>query len=898
MKKKKRFVIIDANSLVHRAFHAYPSHLTTSKGEQINAVYGFCVILLKVIEELEPDYLVCSFDIPKKTIRHKKYKEYKGKRKPKEKELLQQFPRVKEAVRAFNIPVLEYEGYEADDVIGTIEQDKRIKGYEKIIITGDQDLFQLVDKDTKVYLSGRNFRDSKLFGVKDVIKKAGLRPDQIVDFKSLAGDPSDNIPGVTGIGKVGAQKLILKYQDLENLYRHLNMVDTRYRNKLISGKDQAYMSQELAQIIKDVPIKWRLGECIWGDYKVHDVIEFFTELEFRSLVRKMEILHSEQNELLPPIEQKKGNDSFMIIQTKEDLSSFISLLEGQKEIALNVYCTSRHPIQCSVAHIGFYWGKKRYCIPIELIKHESSFSDAGKRIKKILEMKRIKKIGYELKHTIHALRNIGIQFNGISFDVMLAAYVLSGGNSKVSLEELAFRYLGISLQTRKEVQELDLSKHITLETELIWKLYKQFVKELKKIQEKRWSLERLFYEIEMPLIPILARMEEKGTLIDRAYLRKFGEELDKKITNEEQGAYKSVGHEFNLGSPKQVSEVLFDELDLPKGRKTKSGSYTTRDEVLEQLGGVHPVVEHIRRFREYSKLRSTFVTALIEVVHEESGRIHTTFNQAITATGRLSSSDPNLQNIPVSTKLGSKIRKAFIAEANSILVSFDYSQQELRLLAHFSGEKNLIEAFEKEVDVHALTASRIFDKPLDKVTKKERNIGKTINFGVMYGMSGVGLSDFLKIPRKRAIKFIERYFMEYSKVKVYFDSYLSNVEKQGFAETLFARRRTAHQLLSSNMHVRRAAVREIINFPIQGSAADMTKLAMIKADAVISKHFAKDVFLLLQVHDELLFEVSLSKTRFTDFKKKICVAMEDIVPLHVPLRVEISEGKNWQELKS
>lgn len=908
MSKKSRFVLIDANSIIHRAYHAYPHTLTTSSGEQVNAVYGFSVILLKLIKDLEPVFLICAFDVAKPTFRHKKYPAYKATRKPMDKELALQFPRIKEIVRAFDIPIIEVEGFEADDVIGTLDNDEKARDLEKVIVTGDQDIFQLVDSDTKVYLSGRNFKDSKLFDKKDVEDKVGLKPSQIVDYKALFGDPSDNIPGVKGVGKKGAVKLIQKFKNLKNLYENIDKVDKRYRKKLEESRKQAYLSYDLAKIVKDVPLKYSLDNCKWGEFDMYKIKKKLQDFEFRSLLKRLEGLWEEESTLLTGEIENKNKSKVVIVEDKKQLSCFIKQLKKQKHFAFKLITKDDDDLTCSLPlDVMFSWGEAdSYCMKWGLLKKNKSFSRGGKQVKDVLENKKILKIGYDIKSSIHALRNCGINLNGIYFDIKIAAYLIQGGKGGLDLADLAFNYIG-------EVIDRQLFLHDSLnsslyssegkEIQIIWRLYKIFKKKFGvKVKNRKtlckrngWNLGRLFSEIEMPLVNVLAKMERNGILIDKVYLRSFTRRLEQKTCKAERKVFECIGHEFNIASPKQVSEVLFEELALPKPKKTKSGNLPTGSSVLENLKDAHPVIKYILKYRELAKLRSTYTTTLLGSVSKKTGKIHTTFNQTKAATGRLSSSDPNLQNIPITSSLGRKIRTAFVSQSNSCLVSFDISQQELRILAHLTKERDLIRAFEKGLDVHALTAAKIFNKNSEDISKKERRIGKTINFGVMYGMSAYGLVSALKISLNDASEFIKKYFEQYKEIKKYFDKYIRKVRIKGFAETLFGRRRSVVGLDSANEFIQRAAVRELINFPIQGTAADMMKLAMIQIDKLIQSKFSSKAKMILQIHDELIFEFK-GKEGIKEFKSSVKDLMEGVYPLNVPLKVDVYVGKNLGEV--
>jgi len=891
MKKKPRFILIDANSIIHRAYHAYPLELATSKGEQVNAVYGFSAILLKVIEDLKPDFIACAFDVNNKpTFRHTDYPLYKANRKPLEKDLDIQFPRVKEILKAFNIPYIEKEGYEGDDIIGTLNNDKRIKNFDKIIVTGDQDMFQLIDTYTSVYLSGKNFKDSKLYNKKEVIQKTGLFPSQIIDFKAIHGDSSDNIPGISGIGKKGAFDLLKKFKNLNNIYKNINKTGNRYKNKLTEGKEKAYLSYNLAKIYKDVPIDFeilKLGKCKIDILKVEKV---FYELEFSSLVKRLFNLG-----IIPEQENPKSlkNDKELKLFKDDKENSFPELINTCKKAGLITICIqSTHKNICDIIPQKVSLLCKNQLFVFDL---KSCENIARKNIlKEILENEKIKKVGYDLKALIHAFRNWGIELKGIYFDIKIAAYLIQAGEGGLDLDDLAFKYLGKMFDRQITLNVLNTKKdkyNFERLVEVIWKLYECFSAKLKKEEKSRWNLRKLFYEIEMPLVKVLAQIEFNGIFIDVKYLKEFTSKLDKLIYGEEQGIYKLVGHEFLLTSPKQVSEILFSELSLPKSKRTKGGKYSTGSSVLSELKTMHPVIACLLRHRELAKLRSTYTTTLLESVNTKTNKVHTNFNQTIAATGRLTSTNPNLQNIPISTDLGREMREAFISPAKSVFISFDTSQQELRILAHLSNEKNLIQAFRKGVDIHALTASKIFNKDIKEVNGTERRIGKTINFGVMYGMSAHGLSDALKISVRDAAQFIEKYFNEYPNIKRYFENYLYEAREKGYAETIFGRRKFAFRLKTYNERLKNAIKRELINFPIQGSAADMIKIAMINSQELIERKYDKKAKMILQIHDELVFEYKGIKKR-KDFIENITRTIESVYSLKAPIKVDVHIGKN------
>ncbi|MBN1916221.1 DNA polymerase I [Candidatus Dojkabacteria bacterium] len=936
-------LLIDSHALVHRAYHAFPPNIATTKGEQVNAVYGFTKLLLEVLEKFHPEYVVAAFD-RKPTVRLSQYANYKAQRPEVDTELRNQFPRVKEIVKAFNIPILEVEGFEADDVIGTIVEKFNGGKYEKIIVTGDKDIFQLVDNDTKVYMSGGSFSQSQLYTAEEVKEKMGFGPDFVVDFKALKGDPSDNIPGVKGIGDKGATDLITKFGHLDNIYKNIEKVEpVGLKKKLQEGIEQAELSKMLATIDRNVPIEFDLREAELQDYNISEVKKLFQELEFRSLLVKlpkskngeeentkekervgmraeafqhsmftgMEIFPKEDRDREKPVNNSSRQG--YIILSKKGVGKFISNLSTQEKYAFDTETTSLDFMEAKVVGMSFcFTENEAFYLPVKLITPEIK-----RKLKKIFENQKIKKIAHNIKYDMHILENFGITLKGVYFDTMIANYVLSGGNGRNGLKDLAFNHLGMELEDFESVfssraRDFDI-KNVDLETlgyyacadaDATWKLYKKFVNELsQKSGKDGWNQTRLFYDIEMPTTKVLLRMERNGVKLNKDYLKNFKRTLEESIAKLRESIFKDVGHEFNIESPKQVGQVLFEELGLPGGKKTKTGGYSTDERILRDYKESHPMVPKLLDYRELSKLNSTYTDALIDCVNKHTGRIHTSYNQTIASTGRLSSTNPNLQNIPVATNIGQEIRKSFVADNKNILIAFDYSQQELRILAHLTKDKALEEAYKNGVDVHALTASKIFNKDLKDVTREERSSGKTINFSVIYGISAFGLSDRLKIERELAQEFINTYFETYPGVRDYFDRLLNEVGKKGFVETLYGRRRETSGLMSPNFRIRSATEREVINFPIQGTAADQIKMAMIEID-----EFTKNtnIKMILQVHDELVFEVqgeSKKEILMEDKKYKGVIEtiekiMMECAKLDVPMAVDVGFGKNWAELKS
>lgn len=961
--KNNKFLLIDAHAIIHRAYHAFPPNISTRKGTQVNAVYGFTSILLGVLKKFDPKYVICAFDSKGPTVRHKKFEEYKATRKKPDDEMIEQIPIIHRIVKAFNIPIFMKQGYEADDILGTLVNEEDTDELEKIIVTGDQDIFQLVDEGTEVFLSGTKFSKSKLYGIKEVKDKFGFSPDFVIDYKALKGDPSDNIPGIKGVGDKTAKKLIGNFGHLDDIYKNLEKVESKsVRNKLEKAEDTAYLSKELATIIKNVPIRFKLNDAELKDFDPEEVKKIFVELEFKSLMRKIpesnhQVPLGESKKKLPSFSQNQpslipmvGSDSknqpkknkysnYSILSDNKDIEEFLDELEKQSIFAFDTETTGLDFMEVEVLGMSFSWKSgEAYYIDF---KTTGNLSEKNmERLTEVFENNEVKKIGHNLKYDAHVIKNktaggqkLNIHMQNYHYDTLVGAYILTGGGRKLGLKTLAFSELGMQLanledvwktvpgfnskkkyskeETKKYMLECDQEKlgiYACADADATWQLYKKQLSEFDErsntVVEQR-SIKKLFFEIEMPLVQILLEMERKGIELDEKYLRNFGDELDKKIKEIEDKIFDYVGQKFNLASPKQLGEILFDELKLEGGKKTKTGAWQTNERVLLDLKDKSEIIPDILNYREYSKLRSTYIESLIEEKNKNTGRIHTNYNQTIATTGRLTSSNPNLQNIPVSTEEGMKIRKAFIAGKGKRLISFDISQQELRILAHMSDEKRLIDAFKNDIDVHALTASNIFKVDMEEVTKKQRGRGKTLNFSLMYGITEYGLANRLHIEVDEARSLIDNYFMIYPRVKIFFEKILREAKSSGKVQTMFGRFRDAKGLTHSNGRIRSATRREVINFPIQGTAADMIKIAMKDCFDFISSDDTAEYLnadMILQVHDELIFRVDYSlgkknKTKTDKFIDDVMKIMENSVKLKVPVKVSVNKGKSWAELK-
>ncbi len=923
---KKRLVLVDVHALIHRAYHAYPPNLTAND-KQINAVYGFTTLLIEVIKKFSPDYMICCADYGKAEKRLEIFKEYKATRKPTDKELLEQIPIAYEIIKAFGIPLLMKKGYEADDIIGTIINfNKDKEDLETIIVTGDKDLFQLVSESVFVYLAGSKFSQSRLYKTEDVIEKMGFGPEYVVTYKALRGDPSDNIPGVRGIGDKGAKMLIDKFGNLKDIVKSREQIkSSRLKSALKNNIDDAMLSEKLARIDRNVDIKFDLNDAKF-DLNIEKVKEIFVQYRFVSLLKKLESLNSKpslsKNKLQPSFfsektTEKKLNSNYVLV-TKDTLRTFLGRLLRAKEFAFDTETTSLSMLHNRLVGISFSLeAKKAFYIPYNLISDNSDAFEILKR--SIFQNPNIKKIAHNAKFDIHSLKNSGIDVNGLYFDTMLAAYIFGRFSKRLSLKSLAFEILGEEMTEFDDLTNLEsdllkidkeaISQYACADADMTFRLFEKFSSDFDRVSNK--GLSKLFFEIEMPLIPVLVDMERNGIKLSRSKIKKLSKLLDEKIALLQEHIYQLAGMRFNIASSQQLAEVLFVKLQLTPTRKTGTGAFSTSEQVLLDIREQHEIVDLILDYREAYKLRSTYTDGLITKIDKITKRIHTSFHQTIAATGRLSSSNPNLQNIPIASKLGRSVRQCFVPEKGKIFMSFDYSQQELRILSALSQDKALLDGYKNDVDVHALTASKLFNKDIKNVTKSERAIGKTVNFSVIYGISPYGLATRLKISQEEARFFIESYFELYPGVKAYFDSLMRQLYERGYVETLYGRRKVIDKNLLKNNRIKKRLYREVINFPIQGGAADMIKLAMNKIYYdLLSKSEYREYKMLLQIHDELLFEipfknkysgediVKISKVdpAIKKFIGDVNNAMLEANQYDVPMKVDIEVGKNWGDI--
>jgi DNA polymerase-1 len=886
---KKRLFLIDGNSFCYRAFYAIRS-LSNSKGQPTNAVYGFNSMLGKIIKEEKPDMLAVAFDLKGPTFRHKKFDEYKIHRKPMPDDLVSQMSYIKQLVQAHNIPIYEMQGYEADDLLATLAKKAEDKDIETLIVTGDKDALQLVDSHIKVYST---HKEGLIYDAHKVKEIYGVGPDKVTDIMALMGDATDNIPGVKGIGEKSAIELMAEFGSLDGIYKNIDKVKSEAKKKILAeGKESAYLSKELATVDIDVPIDIDFKELELKEPDQARLLDLYKELEFKSLLK----------ELTPT---KKLKSEYILVDDEKAFNALVNGLKKSGEFVFDTETTSEDPVLARLAGLSFSWKEGiAYYVGVCDGQSEKKKLDIGLvigKLKEIFEDVAINKVAQNAKYDYIVLANYGVRVRGITFDTMVASYLLNPSKLNHGLDDISFEYLNHKMTT--SIQDL-IGKGktaITMDKVDVEKVSDYSCEDsdvtfrLKKILEKDISqkgLDELLYKVEVPLIEVLAEMEMNGVSIDREYLAELSKEMDGKLNKLTKKIYELAGEEFNINSPKQLSVILFEKMKLPVIRRTKTG-ISTDEEVLTKLALGHPLPEKLLEYRELSKLKSTYVDSLPDLVNPATNRVHTSFNQTVTATGRLSSSGPNLQNIPIRTEEGRKIRKAFIAsDKNNVLLSADYSQIELRILGHLSGDANLLKAFKEGSDIHAYTASLVFGVNEEKVDSEMRSMAKTVNFGILYGMSPYGLSQSLKIDVNKAKEFIDAYFERYPEVKFYLEGLIEEARQNGFVTTLLGRRRYIPEINSTDMRMRQFAERTAINTPIQGSAADIIKVAMISIHERLSKKklAAK---MIMQVHDELVFDVP--KKELKEVYSIVKDDMENIIKLKVPVEAHVEVGSNWLE---
>lgn len=868
---KKTLVLLDGNALIHRAYHALPP-LTTKQGEVVNAVYGFAMTLLAVLEKWKPDYIAASFDLAGKTFRHEAYGDYKATRVKAPDDLYAQIPRVKDVVRAFHIPIYEKEGYEADDCVGTLARQAEKEHVQTIIVTGDNDTLQLVTPLTKVFSIRKGIKDLVLYDEAAVEAKYGFKPAQLPDYKGLCGDQSDNIPGVKGIGEKSATDLLQKYGNLEGVYKALDELKPALKAKLKADKKNALLSKELGTIDTATPVTLDLEDAARHGYDQGKVAELFRELGFFSLLKRLPS-DGKVQETGDKKQEEGGKVKMKKLKNGEELEKW---LEKNKGNDVAVW------LESGEASLFGGGGIAEIALAVSETEQVSAVWNDGtkKALEGFLENAKRPKIFYDAKHAMHALIGDGIALAGVARDVKIMAYLLDAGGN-VEFEHLLLKELALENPEAKAAALSALDTTLGAE-----------MKKISSEQKKEHTLLDVYGDIELPLIPILFRMEQSGIRLNGRKFAALSEELATEIAALEKDIYMFAGKEFNINSPRQLAQVLFEDLHIPTTdiKKTKTGISTASSELLKLKE--YPIVQKVEHYRELFKLKTTYLDALPALVGED-GRLHTTFQQAVAATGRLSSSDPNLQNIPARNTWSAKVRSAFEAEDGWLLVGADYSQIELRVMAHMCADQALVEAFRNGEDVHTRTASVVFKVKPEDVTPDMRRKAKVFNFGIMYGMGSFGLAQAAQIDQKEAATFIAEYFKRFSGVKEFMEQMKASAHEKKFVETELGRRRYVPEIGSGNVQAERAAERMAINMPIQGLAADTMKLAMIAADKVVGK-YGDDARMTLQVHDELIFEVKKGKAEA--FAKEIKEAMERAYPLRVPLIAEVAIGKNWGEI--
>ena len=927
----KKLVLIDGNSIMNRASYGIMGSkaLTTKDGKYTNAIYGFLAILFKLLEEEKPDYIGVTFDLKAPTARHKMYEGYKANRKGMPTELAEQMPIIKDVLRAMNIDIIEKEGYEGDDVIGTLSRYGEQKGLEVVILSGDRDTFQLATDNVRINIprtkGGKT--ETEIFNREKVKEVYGIEPKQLIEVKGLQGDASDNIPGVPGIGEKTALSLVQKYETIDNLYKKLESgeadVKGKQKEKLEQNKDLAYLSRTLGEINTKVPIEDTLEELKLEEWDKLKVLELFKELNFKRYIDRFN-LQNEAGKGDNFSEENNIENQYKVVE--KSIEEIKTIIEKQGKMIFYIETEKVNDedkiIKEKITGISIFNSSENEAYYID-IKNVGKIQE----LKEIFENDKILKIGIDLGRVYILLRQEGIDFKGINYDASIAAYILNPTNNKLKLTDLAEQYLEIDVNEilgdskSSKVEQINLfdamqgaglsgsneekseeekikeeqektqkaeEKKCTLYAYIIYKLQEITMKKLEEI-----NAVDLFNNIDMPTVTVLANMQWNGMYADLEELNKFGKQLKEQLEIKTKMIYEMAGEEFNINSTKQLGEILFEKMKLPVVKKTKSG-YSTDVDVLEKLKSEDPIISEILDYRQLMKLNSTYVEGLKPYINPKTKRIHSFFHQTITATGRISSTEPNLQNIPTRFELGKQVRKIFKPEPGKVYIDADYSQIELRVLAHMSEDTHMVQAFKDGEDIHRQAASKVFKTPMEEVTKEQRSNAKAVNFGIVYGISDFGLGEQLGISRKIAKQYIEEYLQEYAGIKNFMDDMKEKAKETGYVETLFNRRRYIPELKSNNYMVRQFGERAAMNTPIQGTAADIMKIAMINVyKKLIEENLEAKI--VLQVHDEMMIEAPLAEAE--KVKEIVKTEMESAIKLNVPLIAEVSEAENWYECK-
>lgn len=900
-----KFVLVDGNSIMNRAFYGIMGSkmLTTKDGKYTNAVYGFLAILFKLLDDIQPQYMAVAFDLKAPTARHKMYEGYKANRHGMPDELAEQMPIIKEVLRAMNIDIIEMEGYEADDILGTLSCYGEAQNLNVTILSGDRDTFQLATDRVTIRIphtkGGKTETDE--YNREKIIEKYGLEPKQLIEVKGLQGDASDNIPGVPGVGEKTALKLVQKYGSIENLYKKIEEgqddLKGKQREKIIENKELAELSRTLGTINTKVPIKDDLTDLKVEEWDKEKVLELFKNLNFNRYIDRFNLRENTENENKQEIKE-------LYKSVEKSIKDIIGMIKNKQKMTFNVVTRNIENqskiIKEKIIGMSVYNDENKEVYYVNLENNEIQ------EFKEIFEEEKIKKIGIDLSKTYILLKQENINIKGLYYDIAIASYIINPTNNKLKIEDLIQNDLEIDIETfigkeetqpqmtLFEVQEED-NKQAEIQKEKS-NLYAYSIGEIKEKTEK--ELEEiecldLFYNIDMPTIEVLSNMQWNGMYVDKTELEQFGKELTDKLEVITKIIYEMAGEEFNINSTKQLGEILFEKMKLPVIKKTKSG-YSTDVDVLEKLKKEDPIIEQILEYRQLMKLNSTYVEGLKQYINPETKRIHSFFHQTITATGRISSTEPNLQNIPTRFELGKRVRKVFKPQEGCVYIDADYSQIELRVLASISEDSHMIEAFKEGQDIHKQAASKVFKTPIDEVTKEQRSNAKAVNFGIVYGISDFGLGEQLGIGRKQAKKYIDEYLTQYSGINQFMDNIKEEAKEKGYVKTLFNRRRYIPELKSNNYMVRQFGARAAMNTPIQGTAADIMKIAMLKVFKEIEKRGLKSK-IVLQVHDEMMLEVPIGEQQEIQEIMKNC--MESAADLKVPLVAEISEANNWYDCK-
>ena len=883
----EKIVIIDGNSLINRAYYAMQRPMITREGIYTQGIYGFLNMLGKIRDDYTPEYLTVAFDLKAPTFRHLEYKDYKAGRKPMPPELAMQMPILKEVLGAMNIPILELEGFEADDIIGTVARLGEERGLEPLIVTGDKDALQLATHITKVLITKKGVTDFELFDHDKMIERYNLTPVQFIDLKGLMGDSSDNIPGIPGVGEKTGIKLLEQFGSIENMLANTEQLERQsLRNKVEENAQLALMSKQLATINRFVPIEFEFESLREEEPDYDRLIELYQKLEFNSFLKRLKIPagDAEKTENAAPLQVEKT-----MIKAREELDA-LTALTG-KEVFIKVFGDYGHAHRPEI-HGMFLMDEERvfYIDCLQISPEEAA--QAVNQLKLSLN-------GHDIKDDVFSMMYYGMTAFKISFDTAIAEYVLDVSRSKYDLKMLALEKLhqdipdeNVFVAGAGQIDMFSDNSAAYLDYGVLLGSITMAVRRCQEPEIEEKNLEKVLYDVELPLIEVLASMEVSGVRANKEFIDEFGSQLKEKIQLLELQIYDLAGTRFNINSPVQLGEILFEKLQLPSGKKTKRG-YSTSADILEKIKDKHPIVPAVLEYRNLTKLNSTYVEGLKPLIAAD-GRIHAHFQQTVTATGRISCTEPNLQNIPIRQELGRKLRSAFEAEEGCTLVGADYSQIELRVLAHLAQDENLIDAFNNGEDIHRMTASRVLGIPADRITVADRSRAKAVNFGVIYGMSGFGLSEELNITRKEAEAYIEEYFKKHEKVKAYMDEQIANAKKTGYSETILGRKRAIHEITASAYMVRQLGERLAMNSPIQGSAADIIKLAMLKVHRELKeKH--PDAKLILQVHDELIIEAPDGE--LDEIKKLLVRNMESAMSLSVRLSAEVNTGHTWYDLK-